>query len=321
MKRGLLAPLFLFFALAQPFPEALQSWLAQDGRLQAALREVQSRQVELENLRADRDAPPLSVQRAAERLEMASARLRVTRVEAEQRFLVAYSELLLSRQALAIKQKELQIAQMRMQGARLRRQAGAISLLELENAQAALSRSELEFNRAQERLAGEKQKWPDLRAEYLPLPELLTDTASPYAAKVHPRLLEAQIQVREAEREVALSQGPDTSEFERKIREGRLEEARRQLREVESELGDQMISARKRYQFALTSLRNSDLGYQRSLAQLQTARERFSRGVISRLELAQAELVALEAEDALLGSKVEVWKAYFALLLVMGGAR
>lgn len=307
-------------AQAQPLEAFLKEAYRKDSGYLEAERALAAAQDELARVQGDPEAAPLTLSRAQESLALAQAKLAQARKEADARALEAYAGVLLAQTDLELARARKELSGLQLQAAELRYKAGAISASELarvrdQDNQAANALSAA--TRALEQARARLRPYGEVRVEALPEPGPL-DPAK-FGTAGHARLLEAQQQLREAERALALASGPDTAPLEKSARERDLDRARTALADVQRSLADALEAARNRYQSALEGYRLARETQARSAGELEAARKRFAAGSIAQLALKQTEIAKAEADRGVLAAQIELWQAIYGLRVAGNG--
>jgi outer membrane protein TolC len=323
MRRTLISLFALvFFGLAQAQP--LEAFLAEAYRKDSAYleaeRALEAAQDELARVQGDPEAAPLALTRAQEGVTLAQARLAQARKEADARALEAYAGVLLAQTDLNLARARKELSGLQLQAAELRFKAGALSATELarlrdQDNQAANAVSAA--TRALEQAQAQLRPYGEVRVEALPEPGPLDP--SKFSLAGHARLLEAQQQLREAERALALASGPDTAPLDKSARERDLSRARSALSDLQRTLTDALEAARNRYQSAVEAYKLARETQARSTGELEAARKRFAAGSIAQLTLKQSEIAKAEADRGVLAAQIELWQAIYGLRVAGNG--
>lgn len=319
-----LIPLFalvlLSLAQAQPLDAFLKEAYRKDSSYLEAERALDAARDELAKVQGDPEAAPLALTRAQEGVAVAQAKLAQARKEADARALEAYAGVLLAQTDLALARARKELSGLQLQAAELRFKAGAVSATELarvrdqDNQAANAVRT---ATRALEQAQARLRPYGEVRVQALPEPGPV-DPAK-FGIAGHARLLEAQQQVREAERALALASGPDTAPLEKGARERDLARARTALADVQRTLEDALEAARSRYQGAVEAYRLAREAQARGAGELEAARKRFAAGSIAQLALKQSEIAKAEADRGVLAAQVELWQAIYGLTVAGNG--
>lgn len=306
--------LLLGFAFAQPITAFLQDAYKKDTPYLDAERSLASAQDELRKTQGDPEAAQLALTRAQEGVVVAQAKLSQGRQEADARALEAYAGVLLAQADLNLAQQRKELTTLQLQAADLRFKAGAISAADLarvrdQDAQAssAVRTAQRGLDQAQSRL----RPYGEVKVQALPEPGNVDPNK--FSIKNHARLLEINQQVREAERALALSSGPDTAPLDKTARERDLARVKASASDLERNLSDALEAAQRRYGSAVESYRLAKESQTRLQSELDAARRRFAAGAIAQTVLKQAELSKLEAERSALAAQLEVWNAIYGL--------
>lgn len=310
-------------SLAQSVEVFLKDAYKKDSAYQDAERSLVAAQEDLRKAQSDPEVAPLTLTRAQETLAVAQAKLTQSREEAQAKALEAYGAVLLAQTDLALAQQRKELSGLQLQAANLRYQAGAISAGELAKArdqdnQAAsgIRTAQRGLEQAQARLrpyAGASE----VRVQALPEPGNVD--VGKFSSKAHARLLEVGQQVREAERALALSSGPDTAPLDKAARERDLAKVKAAQADLERNLEDALEAAKRRYQTAVDSYRLARESQTRAASDLEAAKKRFAAGSIAQIILKQAELSKAEADRATLAAQLEVWNAIYGLQVAGSG--
>ncbi|RIH88229.1 TolC family protein [Calidithermus roseus] len=323
MHRSLISLLTLIFfslAQAQSLDAFLKGAYLKDSSYLEAGRALEAAQDELRRVQGDPEAAPLSLTRAQEGVALAQAKLVQARKEADARALEAYTGVLLAQTDFNLARARKELSALQLQAAELRFKAGAISATELarvrdqdNQAANALSAAERALEQARSRL----RPYGEVGVQALPEPDPLDP--GKFSLEGHARLLEAQQQVREAERALVLASGPDTAPLDKSARERDLSRARAALSDLQRTLADALEAARNRYRSAVESYRLARETQARSASELEAARKRFAAGSIAQLALKQSEITKAEADRGVLAAQIELWQAIYGLRVAGNG--
>ncbi len=306
--------LLLGLAFAQSVGNFLQEAYKKDNTYLDVERSLASAQDELRKVQGDPEAAALQLTRAQESVAVAQAKLSQGRQEADARALEAYSGVLLAQTDLSLAQQRKELTTLQLQAADLRFKAGAISAADLarvrdQDAQttSAVRTAQRGLDQAQSRL----RPYGEVKVQALPEPG--TVDPNKFSSKNHARLLEITQQVREAERALALSAGPDTAPLDKTARERDLARVQASATDLERNLSDALEAAKRRYSSATESYRLAKESQVRLQSELEAARRRYAAGAIAQTVLKQAELSKLEADRSLVAANAEVWNAIYGL--------
>ena len=316
---------FLMFTLGLSLAQSVDTFLKdayrKDSGYQDAERALVAAQEDLRKVQGDPEAAPLSLTRAQETVGVAQAKLTQSREEAQAKALEAYAGVLLTQTDLALAQQRKELSALQLQAANLRFQAGAISSAELgkirdqdNQAASGVRTAQRGLEQAQARL----KPYGEVKVQALLEPGNV-DTAK-FSSKTQARLLEVGQQVREAERALALSSGPDTAPLDKAARERDLAKVKAAQADLERNLDDALDAAKRRYQTALDSYKLAKESQARAASDLEAAKKRFAAGSIAQIVLKQSELAKTEADRAVLAAQIEVWNAIYGLQ-VAGGSQ
>lgn len=301
-------------SFAQPINAFLQEAYKRDTAFQDAERALAAAQDELRKVQGDPEAAQLTLTRAQEGVSVNQAKLGQAREEADARALEAYASVLVAQTDVALAGERKELTAIQLQAADLRLKAGAISNADLarvrdQDAQAAsaVRTAQRGLEQAQARLRPYGQIQPQA------LPDAPTVEAARFSSARHARLLETQQQLREAERALALSAGPDTPVLDKTARERDLARARAAVADVQRNLEDALEASKRRYQSANENLRLSRESQTRVNAELVAAQRRFQAGAIAQVTLKQAQIAKQEADRAVLASLAELWNAGYGV--------
>jgi outer membrane protein TolC len=309
----------LAVGLGRAFPE---EYYRKDAAVRDAERAVAAAMDALAKVTKDPDGIPLERTRREEALTLARARHRLARSEAEERAATYLTNVTTARDALVLATAHLAQATAELQAATVRHTAGAVSEQDLARAREAVATAQAREAQARRELASTLER---LTAWELPAPAEVPDppalTPEALTSADHPSHVSADLRVREAERAVALSQGPDSTVLERTAADRELVAAREALRETQRLLTQALADARRRYAGARESVELARQADRLSLKELGTARAREAAGSGSLLARLRAETSAGDARHRLALARADWWRARCALLVAAGGQK
>jgi outer membrane protein TolC len=305
-----------------PVRAALEDAYLTDPDYLTASRAVEGAEDGVVKVVADPDATPVALQRAKESLQVALANRQLATAAAKVKVGQAVVDVLNTRAQAKAATAQRDLAAGQLEAMRIRSGAGAASQQELAKAKDALAQADATAATAAREQAGAEAR---LRV-FGEIPETLP-VAPPPALDVktltinaHPQIVQAEIQVAEAERQVALAGGTDTAPLDRDAKARALADAQDALRHVRRTQQDALDAAERNYAAAQATLALavSNLTLMRTAA--ETARQRFKAGAIAKLALTEAEATLLNAEAQEVKAITGMWVAHYGLLQATGGA-
>lgn len=286
-----------------------------------AERAVVTAHDELNKLKADPEAAPLALTRAQEKLDETQARLRQAKVDATTKAFTALGDVLVDRCKATAATAKLNLAALQLDAANVRKQAGMISEQELARTLADNAQATVSLATAKRELLGAEAR---AKLYISKIPDALPAPPEIEAEKVtlgdHPQLLTARHKLSEAERALALAQGPDTAPLDLEARKRELQSAQDAFHDTERSLTEALAAARRRYLAALESEHLATDSLKLAQTDLATAQKRYQNGAVSRLTQQQSEAAKLDAASSYEQAHTELWLARIALVQAAGGA-
>lgn len=307
--------------LALPARAALLDAYRTDADYLAAQRAVATADDALAKAKADPEATPMALARARDGQATAGASLALAETSAKLKIYIALTDVLVARQRLALSTAQAAQAQLQLHAAEIKLQAGAIAPQERNRVRDTAARAGAAVAEDARTLAGAQarlQVYGPLPNEPLADPPAL-DPAVLTVAR-HPRVVQAQQQANEAKRALDLARGPDTAPLDLVAAQRAHDNAVDALRDVTRLQHEALDAGIRRYQAAREKLRLARESLALAVAGLDTARQRFDIGAISRLALADAEVAELDSQAQCMSALTELWLASFGLWQAAGGA-
>jgi len=322
VKYLLICCLLLLFSAAHALDAShWETAFTLDAGYRDAERALTAANDDLKKVQADPDAAPLTLVRAQEKLAEAQAGVRQAKIAATVKAFTAVGDVLGGRRKQSASTTKLAIAEMQLQSALVRQKAGMISDLELARAKEDQAQAATDLGVAQRELRGAEARmklYLDEAPEKLEEPPTLDITVLTLGD--HPTLLAARHRLNEAERALALAQGPDTAPLDLAARERDRQSAKDAYKETEQTLTEALAAARRRYLAACEAEKHAMEGLKLATTDLQSAQKRHTAGSVSDLAFKQAEMTALTAELTFTQALVELWQARIAVIQATGGA-
>ncbi|WP_188998919.1 TolC family protein [Deinococcus roseus] len=297
------------------YPTALK----QNASYQMGLTEVQEADRGLTRTQSDPVALKPDLLGAQQRLDQARASLINQSLMVRQHLVTDLQNLDSLQDQLLGQQISLEISQLQAQASRARLKAGAATQLDLakaendlDSAQKDLDSTRKQLQDAQERFKKRYGKTPDASGD-----EKLSWTTAQLqtALKSHPRALRDQATLENADLQYQIKSSDLSPAIEVDQARIALENARKTQAETLSDLQEALEDALSQHQIAQNSVTAKDRSLQIALANLTTQKARFQKGLISRLQVLQAELEVQNAQTALGQARNTALKAGYGVLL------
>ncbi len=321
MKKFLLLLLILPVIIFAQTAANWQEYYRLDAGYRQSERVLQSAEDDKKKNEADPAVKPVDIIRSTEAVTEAKARLLLTGLTATETALSAVGDVLTGR--LKVKSEAEHVEQMKMDlnVAEIKKDKGAASDIELAKAKQkyydAVNNADMakrSLKSAETRVKMFVANVPDA----LPEP-ILIDTAK-LTYLTHADYITAQNKINEAERIVAISSGPDTTAIDKVNRDRDLQNVKDAMGDVEKTLRDGMDAAKRNYINAQDSRQLTKDRLVLAQKDLNTAKERFNAGAISKLALQSYISAEMDAEVSVEQAKVTLWLTQVALLKASGGA-
>jgi outer membrane protein TolC len=152
------------------------------------------------------------------------------------------------------------------------------------------------------------------------LPEPVVIDPAKLSYLTHANYITAQNKINEADRIVAISSGPDTTAIDKVNRERDLQNVKDAMGDVEKTLRDGLDAAKRNYINAQDSYQLTQDRLVLARKDLNTSKERFNAGAISKLALQSYISAEVDSQLSVEQAKVSLWLAGVALLKASGGA-
>lgn len=298
-----------------------QEYYRLDAGYRQAERVLLSAEDDKKKNEADPAVKPIDIIRSTEAVTEAKAKLLLTGLTATETALTAVGDVLTGR--LKVKSESERVEQMKMDltVAEIKKDKGAASDIELARAKQkyldALNSADMakrELKSAETRVKMFVENVPDA------LPEPIQMDASKFTWQTHADYITARNKINEAERIVAISSGPDTTAIDKVNRDRDLQNLKDAMGDVEKTLRDGMDAAKRNYINATDSYQLTKDRLVLAQKDLNTAKERFNAGAISKLALQSYITAGMDAQLSVEQAKVTIWLAQVVLLKASGGA-
>jgi len=271
----------------------------------AAAAELEAAQARFQVTNEDPLAAPFEREEARAALEKARALLERVMAAARLRSFDLWANVLKAKENQELAEKQLELARVRYEAARIRAEHGAISEHDLGSAERALAEARLQLEEANTNLVSAK----DEVRRYLDLePKGVPEFTAPVklSIKAHPDLRIALLEVGAAERSLAAAGGPDTARVERERRKAALTTARERLDQTREDLSGRLQQLQQSLdrQERLLKLKMQDAAD--AAAKLKAQQMRFASGLVSKIDVLQAEAALQRALQAELLAKIQI---------------
>jgi outer membrane protein TolC len=319
--RTLFAVTLLTACALLPAHAVLDDAYMKDADYATAQRGLLTAQDDLAKAKADPEPVPLTLARAGESVEQTSAALRLAKVSARAKVAIAVGDLVTARRKVAAEAKRQEVSQVQVQAAQVRFAAGAISTQDLAKVKDTAAKQDAALADAKRALDGAESRvriYGEVpEGQPLPMPEKLD--AAKLSIENGSLVIAARLKVSEAERALALAQGPDTAPLDRSSLERALASAKDSLRDVRRVQQDALDNAARRVTAAGENLKLAESGLGLADTALATARKRLAAGAIARQALLEAESAQADAAQARDAAVAEMWNATLAWEQAAGG--
>jgi len=313
----LILPLISFAQLASNW----QEYYHLDAGYRQAERVVQSAEDDKKKNDADPAVKPVDITRSIEAVTEAKAKLLLTGLTATETALTAVGDVLAGRLKVKSEAERVEQTKMDLNVAEIKKDKGAASDIELAKAKQkyydAMNSADIakrELKSAETRVKMFVTNVPDA------LPEPVVIDVAKLSYLTHANYITAQNKINEADRIVAISSGPDTTAIDKVNRERDLQNAKDAMGDVEKTLRDGLDAAKRNYLNAQDSYQLTKDRLVLAQKDLNTAKERFNAGAISKLALQSYISAEMDYQLSVEQAKDSLWLAGIALLKASGGA-
>jgi hypothetical protein len=313
----IILPLISFAQLASNW----QEYYHLDAGYRQAERVLQSAEDDKKKNDADPAVKPVDITRSIEAITEAKAKLLLSGLTATETALTAVGDVLTGRLKVKSEAERVELTKMDLNVAEIKKDKGAASDIELAKAKQkyydALNSSDIakrELKSAETRVKMFVANVPDA------LPEPVVIDPAKLSYLTHANYITAQNKINEADRIVAISSGPDTTAIDKVNRERDLQNIKDAMGDVEKTLRDGLDAAKRNYINAQDSYQLTKDRLVLARKDLNTSKERFNAGAISKLALQSYISAEVDSQLSVEQAKVSLWLAGVALLKASGGA-
>lgn len=295
-------------------PTALQK----SATYQVALSEVQEATRGLTRTQSDPVTLKPDLLAAQQRLEQAQAALIGQVLQVRQQLLADLQNLDALQGQLDTQQISLDIAQLSAQATRARVKAGAATQHDLNKAENDLDSAEKDvqstkkqIQEATDRFKKRYGKTPDLTGE-----EKISWKAEQLqsALKNHPRILKDGATLENADLQYQIKSSDLSPAIEAEQARVALDNARKTYDDTLKEVSEGLEDALSQHQTAQNAVASKEKALQLARTNLSTQNARFQKGIISKLQVLQAQLEVSQAEAALSQARNTALKAAYGVL-------
>lgn len=286
---------------------------------QQAVSELQEAQSSLTRTQSDPIALKPELLGAKQRLDMAEASLVSQGLQVRQSLFADLQNLEVLQNQQETQSLSLQVAQLNAQAARAKFKAGAATQLDLNKAENDLEGAEKDLQAAKKQLQDAQERF---KKRYGKTPDLTgdenikwTSEALQKAMENHPKLLKDAAALENAELQYLIKSSDLSPSIEVQQAKTTLDNAKGTLAETRKELQEGLEDALNQHQSAVDALTAKEKALKLAQSSYSTQNSRFQKGLISKLQLLQAELEVKNAEGAVLQAKNNLGKAAYGVLV------
>ncbi|MFC5600000.1 TolC family protein [Deinococcus cellulosilyticus] len=292
--------------------------LQKSATYQVALTEMQEATRGLSRTQSDPVALKPDLLSAQQRVSQAQAALISQMLQVRQQLLADLQNLDSLQGQLEAQQISLDIAQLNAQAARARLKAGAATQHDLNKAENDLDSAEKDvqstkkqIQEATDRFKKRYGKTPDLSGD-----EKVTWKAEQLqtALKQHPRILKDSAALENADLQYQIKSSDLSPAIEAEQAKVALDNARKTYEDTLKEVQEGLEDALSQHQVAQNAVAAKEKALQLSKTNLTTQNARFQKGLISKLQVLQAQLEVSQAEGALGQARNSALKAAYSVL-------
>ncbi len=324
MKKLLLILMLLPLLSIAQIASNWQEYYHLDAGYRQTERVLQSAEDDKKKNDADPAVKPVDITRSIETVTEAKAKLQLTGLTATETALTAVGDVLTGRLKVKSEAERVELTKMDLNVAEIKKDKGAASDIELAKAKQkyydAMNSADIakrELKSAETRVKMFVANVPDSLAEPVTLVDFIDVTKLSYLTNVN--YIAAQNRINEAERIVAISSGPDTTAIDKVNRERDLQNAKDAMGDVEKTLRDGLDAAKRNYLNAQDSYKLTKDRLVLAQKDLNTSKERFNAGAISKLALQSYISAEMDSQFSVEQAKVSLWLSFIALLKASGG--